>query len=189
MNRRRDLRLPVLAALCALVIATGTLIHSWPAANQASLAAYDAAAPAPAATLEQVFAQGVALLQAGQHARAALQFEHAVQIAPQLPEAHVNLGYARLGVGDAGGARDAFAHAIDLRPGQVNAYWGLAVSLEALCDFAGAIGAMRTFVHLTDDADPFARRAHAALWEWQSARSHAECTPRSARQNDMAGAG
>ena len=68
-------------------------------------------------------------------------------------------------------ARDAFQTALDLRPMQANAYWGLAVSLEKLCDIPSARGAMRTYVDLVDSESPYLRRAQAALWEWANNRS------------------
>jgi Flp pilus assembly protein TadD len=127
-----------------------------------------AAAQPRDASLAGQFERGVRLLQAGHHERAAGQFHAVLQRAPALPEAHVNLGFALLGLGRAEPARDAFQAALNLRPMQANAYWGLAVSLEELCDVAGALGAMRTFVHLADPDSPFLRRANAALWEWES---------------------
>jgi len=123
------------------------------------------------AVLDRNFAQGVKFLQAGQHQQAAGQFHAVLRLAPALPEAHVNLGFALLGLGQAERARDAFQAAVDLRPMQANAYWGLAVSLEQLCDIPGARGAMRTYLHLADAESPYLRRAQAALWEWENNRS------------------
>jgi hypothetical protein len=56
-----------------------------------------------------------------------------------------------------------------LRPNQVNAYYGLAVALEGLGDTAGALGAMRVYVHRSPPDDPYLRKAQAALWEWEAA--------------------
>jgi len=120
------------------------------------------------ASLGGQFERGVRLLRAGHHERAVGQFRAVLQRAPALPEAHVNLGFALLGLGQAEPAREAFQAAAAIRPMQANAYWGLAVSLEQLCDIAGARGAMRTYVHLAEPDDPFVRRARAALWEWES---------------------
>ena len=129
--------------------------------------------PAPARAtddpVQHAFGHGVTLLQQGDHAAAAEVFHGLVAERPDLPEAHVNLGFALLGAGRAEAARIAFHNAIDLRPTQVNAYWGLAVTLEALGDLPGAMGAMRSYVHLTDADDPHVRRARSALWEWEEA--------------------
>jgi hypothetical protein len=40
-------------------------------------------------------------------------------------------------------------------------------SLEGLHDVAGALGAMRSYVHLVKDDDPYVRKANAAIWEWE----------------------
>ena len=106
------------------------------------------------------------------HAR---QYEHAVtalhrllEIAPEVPEVHVNMGFALHGLSRYAAARDFFQGAIELRPQQTNAYYGLAIALEGLGDRPGALGAMRTFVHLAARDDPWLPKARAALWEWQS---------------------
>ena len=41
------------------------------------------------------------------------------------------------------------------------------MALEGGGDLEGAVGAMRTFVHLSRQDDPFIPKARAALWEWQ----------------------
>ena len=56
-----------------------------------------------------------------------------------------------------------------MRPEQANAYWGLAVALEKLGDLHVALGAMRTYIHLSPADDPYVRRARSALWEWDDA--------------------
>ena len=53
-------------------------------------------------------------------------------------------------------ARDFFMGAIELRPMQANAYYGLALALTRLKTGAGAIGAMRSFVHLASRMIPCA---------------------------------
>lgn len=90
---------------------------------------------------------------------------------PDFAEAHVNLGYARLGQGKAAEAHDALMHAIDLQPGMANAYFGLGIAFEALGDLEMAMGAMRSFLHLTNTKDPYNPNvisARSALWEWES---------------------
>jgi Tfp pilus assembly protein PilF len=107
------------------------------------------------------------------HAR---QFDHAVtalhrvlELEPRLPEAHVNMGYALLGLQQHVAARDFFNGAIELAPGQANAYHGLALAWEGLGDLRMAIGAMRSYLHLArDERDVHLRRARAALWEWET---------------------
>ena len=79
------------------------------------------------------------------------------------------MGYALLGKGRHQAARDFFVSAIELRPRQANAYYGLAVAMEGEEDLAGALGAMRSFIHLSAPDDPFLAKARAALWEWETA--------------------
>ena len=89
--------------------------------------------------------------------------------APALPEAHVNLGFALLGLGEVAQARRAFDTAIELRPQQANAYYGLALAQESLGDLELALGAMRSYLHLgRGESEDHQRRARAALWEWEA---------------------
>jgi Flp pilus assembly protein TadD len=119
--------------------------------------------------IRERFRQGVIMLHAGEHDFAVTAFRRVLQLSPDMPEAHVNMGFAQFGQGHYTVARDFFISAIDLRPDQANAYWGLAVSLEALCDFPGARGAMRSYIHLSDPDNRFLRKAGAALMEWEVA--------------------
>lgn len=115
------------------------------------------------------FEQGVVMLHAKQYDHALTAFHRVLELAPEMPEAHVNAGYALVGLKKYPAARDFFEAAAALRPNQVNAYYGLAIALEGLGDKAGAVGAMRTFVHLSKPGDPYVRRAQSALWEWETA--------------------
>lgn len=117
--------------------------------------------------LDARFAQGVAMLHAGHFDHAVTAFHRVLELDPRMPEAHVNIGFALLGLGDARAARDFFESATELRREQINAYYGMAVAMEALGDLPGAIGAMRTFVHRAAPDDPYQRKAQAALWEWE----------------------
>lgn len=116
------------------------------------------------------FQQAAIMLHAGQAAYALDALERVLELAPNLPEARVNAGFALYELSNPAAARVQFNLAIDLRPQQVNAYYGLALTLEALGDFEAALGAMRTFVHLADHQDPHLRKAWSAIWEWQSQR-------------------
>jgi tetratricopeptide (TPR) repeat protein len=96
-------------------------------------------------------------------------FHRIMQLAPEMPEAYVNMGFALIGMKRYKEARDFFESATLLRRNQVNAYYGLAVALDGMGDLEGALGAMRTFVHLSKEDDPFRRKAEAAIWEWREA--------------------
>jgi cytochrome c oxidase subunit I len=115
------------------------------------------------------FREGASLLAEKQYEAAANALHRLLELAPDMPEAHVNMGYAMIGMQRFAVARDFFDTAINLRPDQTNAYYGLALALEGLNDYAGALGAMRSYVHLSKPDDPFVRRANAAIWEWDEA--------------------
>ena len=130
------------------------------------------------AELEARFAQGVSMLHARQYGFAATAWHRVLELAPRLPEGHVNMGFTMLGLERYDVARDFFATAIELRPMQANAYYGMAEALDALNDREGAIGAMRTYLHLAPRDDPFARKAQSALWEWEGVRAKEAGVPR-----------
>ena len=131
-------------------------------------------AQAKAIEVDRRFNEATVMLHAKQFEHALTALHRVLELAPQMPEAHVNMGYAMLGLQHFPAARDFFSGAIELRPSQVNAYYGLALALDALNDRAGALGAMRTFVHLAKPDDAFVRKARAALWEWQAATAQSK---------------
>lgn len=130
-------------------------------------------APAPPADermaeIEMRFEQAAVMLHAQRFEEASVALHRVLQLSPRLPEAHVNMGYALLGLEDYAGAHNFFMSATELEPFLGNAYWGLAVVYEKLGDIEGALGAMRTYIHLAPPEDPYVRRARSALWEWES---------------------
>ena len=118
--------------------------------------------------LIQRFDQAASLLHAGQHEYAIKALDQVIKIQPRLPEAHVNLGFAYLGIEDYQASAISFSRAIDLRPEQINAYYGLAAALEGMKDYEGALGAMRSYIHLTSPNDPYLPKARAAIWEFET---------------------
>jgi Flp pilus assembly protein TadD len=181
---RREYRLRALVATGAAVLALGAALQwlsSGGSAGPAGSSARDYQAPRPPlerrnsplgsseAEIARRFSEGVAMLHTKQYAQAASAFHGVLARAPRMPEAHVNMGYALIGLGRHGMARDFFESAIAIRPSQSNAYYGLAVALEELGDLTGAARAMRAFVRLAPPDDPFLRKANSALWEWTSA--------------------
>lgn len=138
---------------------------------------------ARAAEVRQRFDQAVLMLHARQFEHAATALHRVLELAPRLPEAHVNMGYALLGLGKSAAARDFFDGAIALAPRQANAYHGLALAWEAQGDLPMALGAMRSYLHLArGENEVHLRRARAALWEWESRlRPAAPPTPAPAR--------
>jgi tetratricopeptide (TPR) repeat protein len=175
----RDVRWRALAVTVTVIAAGGLVIAS---VSDSRLFGPRVVAPgAPVATqsdatararqeIHQRFQQGVIMLHAKQHEHAMTAFHRVLELDPAMPEAHVNMGFALIGLERYGAARDFFESAIALRKEQVNAYYGLAVALDGLRDRPAAIGAMRTFVHLSRPDDPYQRKAQAALWEWEAER-------------------
>jgi Flp pilus assembly protein TadD len=175
-------RRPMAAALTVSLLVAGVAVVSLLpkpgllAAGQATVLAVDPgrdpaghAAQARRAELELRFAQGVSMLHAKQYGFAATAWHRVLELAPKLPEAHVNMGFTMLGLERYDAAADFFSTAIELRPMQANAYYGLAETLDALHDRHGALGAMRTYLHLAAPDDPFVRKAQSAVWEWEAA--------------------
>lgn len=114
-----------------------------------------------ASEVEQRFQQGVAMLQSGEHAHALTAFHRVLQLAPDLPEGHLNMGFALLGNGDAPGAQRFFESASRLDAGLISAYYGLALAAEKQGNLEVTLGAMRTWLHLAPDDDPYRSRAEA----------------------------
>ena len=173
----REYSLPVAILICAALILF--IVNGMPGValgrgGASKLAASPIGAPlahqaeAKALEVDRRFNEATVMLHAKQFEHALTALHRVLELAPKMPEAHVNMGYAMLGLMRFAAARDFFTGAIELRPAQANAYYGLALALDALNDRPGALGAMRTFVHLAKPDDAFVHKARAALWEWQS---------------------
>lgn len=172
----------VLTITLALIGAGGALLALLPELHQgadiSSQPRDDAvrahAQRARAAEIDARFNQAVLMLHAKRYAHAVTALHRVLELEPGMVEAHVNMGYALIGLRREAMARDFFLSAIELRPQQTNAYYGLALALAALKDRPAAIGAMRTFIHLSADSEPFAPRARALLREWEGAATRAK---------------
>jgi Flp pilus assembly protein TadD len=166
--RHRDWRRSAIVVTLGAVILGGWLLG--PTQPPAALPEVAAKRLPHDAEVRRRFGQGVAMLHARQYEHAATALHRVLTLAPTLPEAHVNMGYAMIGLGRMREARDFFESATALRADQANAYYGLAMALDALGDRPAAIGAMRSYLHLARDERPeHLSRARSALWEWQSA--------------------
>lgn len=118
------------------------------------------------AELQQRFQQAVAMLHAKQYDYAVKALHRVLELAPQLPEAHVNMGYALIGLEQYKAAADFFNTATELNPMQLNAYYGLGMAYEGLGEYRTALSAMESYIHLANDDDPYLKMAQAASWEW-----------------------
>ena len=178
---RDDVRRRTITATTAAVVALGAVIAWWPDSeswrgwfgiqNAEAKARADHVAQKRDAEIKARFDQGVLMLHAKQYEHAITAFHRVLELEPQLPEAHVNMGFALIGERRFDAARDFFHSATELRRDQVNAYYGLAVALKGLDDLPGAVGAMRTYLHRSTEEDPFRAKAQTTLREWETVLS------------------
>lgn len=120
--------------------------------------------------IDQRFQQAVMMLHAKQYDLAVTALHRVLALSPRLPEAHLNMGYALLGLKNYKAAHDFFQTATELAPYLPNAYFGLAEVYEAVGEYDSALGAMRSYVHLNKNAketDKYMIKARAAMWEWE----------------------
>lgn len=119
------------------------------------------------AEMDLRFRQGVIMLHAKQYEHAMTAFHRVLQLEPDLPEAHVNLGFALLGLGKFAEARDFFAGALGLHPGQTNAHYGMALAMDGLGERHEAVEAMHRYVSFAAADDPYRQKAEAVLAGWR----------------------
>ena len=174
MGVARDMRLRALLLMVILVVAGGLAIAYLPdslrtfIANRLEQANTAHSREKTGIEIKQRFQQGVTMLHSRQYEHALTAFHRVIELAPDMPEAHVNAGFALIGLERYAVARDFFEGALALRKDQVNAYYGLAEALEGMHDLPGALGAMRTYLHLAPANDPYRRKAESAVWEWEA---------------------
>ena len=176
MSRRLDRRRAVIPVVVIATLVLGYAVYKAGDTNDGPETAVNDPHIGDAASMErqdaalhQSFQKAVALLQVGEYEYAVTGFHDVLRVAPRMPEAHVNMGFALLGLGKYAEARDFFDVASSLKRTQVNAYYGLAMAHEGLGELRQAVTAMRTYAHLADDRDPYRRIAEAAIWEWEDA--------------------
>jgi len=115
------------------------------------------------------FRQGAAMLHAGRYDDAATALHRVLALAPTMAEAHVNMGFALLGLVRDSEALAFFQGAADLDPMQTNAYYGMALAYEGLGNMRLAVETMEAYLHLEKEDEHFLRLAGAAVWEWRAA--------------------
>lgn len=169
MRKRRDKRLALVAAALVTFAAVGFLIDRQGGGPIAATNVHDASA----GDVQASFHYAVALLDARHYEQAVDAFDEVLMLRPEMPEANVNMGFSLLGLQRYELARQFFQTAVDLRPAQRNAYYGLAVVHEGLGELGEAIAAMRTYAHLAPENDPYLRKAESAIWEWEAQLSEA----------------
>ena len=165
MRRRIDKRYTVIPAILVVTVAAGFALRSFEPQGEPVVTVQEGI---DMRLLHQQFQQAVVLLQHGEFDYAVQGFHNVLKVAPDMPEAHVNMGFALLGLEEFEAARSFFDTATNLRPGQTNAYYGLAVALEGLGDLRQAVAAMRAYTHIAAGDDQYRRKAEAAIWEWEA---------------------
>ena len=138
--------------------------------------------------IQRRFGEGVVMLHAKEYKHALTAFHRVLEIDPKMPEAHVNIGFALLGLGKPKAAADFFDTATVLRPNQMNAYFGLGEALNQLGDRLGALQSMETYLHRSPKDDPYRAKAESAVWELRAALE-AEKAAASALTSEKAKAG
>ena len=118
--------------------------------------------------IDRHFAEAITYMQKKQYEQAVAEWHQIMLLNPDIPEVQVNMGFALFELGRYQPAREFFISAMERQAFQANAYYGLALVSEKLGDIEGAMGAMRSYIHLVDDDDVFIRKARSALWEWEN---------------------
>ena len=115
---------------------------------------------------ERLYHAGIAALRRGDAPAAALAFEEAAKLRPDVAAIQANLGFAYLEMDHPQAARDRFWQALTLDSRQINAFYGLGEAYEALDDLVAASDAMRRFIDRSAEDDPFRGRARERLATW-----------------------
>ena len=168
VRRRRRLHILAASTIMAVIVAVGLILQVLPGNGPNIGAVRKSDASSTVTPFGQSFTRGIEAMRLGDAQSAVAAFEQARTINPHVAEAHVNLGFAYLALRRPREAATAFDRALTIDPRQFNAYYGLGEALDASGDRKGAIGAMRSYVHLTTEDDPFRRKALSALWEWEA---------------------
>jgi tetratricopeptide (TPR) repeat protein len=170
--------------LAALLLAATVLLFGWVLNHWIT---DSTAIQVPGSTIEmdgeeklsQMFNAAVGQMQQGRYRQALDLWHKALLLEPNIPEIKVNMGFSLYELGEYATARDAFINAIEQNAYQANAYYGLAITSEKMGDLEGALGAMRSYIHLASagDDDRYIRRARSALWEWETQLAERAITP------------
>lgn len=115
------------------------------------------------------FKQGVAMLQLGEFEHAVTAFHRVLVLAPGLPEAHLNMGFALYELKDYQGAQRFFEGAKALAPDFLNVEYGLAISLFAQGKAIEAVHHMATYLRGLKHDDPFRKAAEEKMKKMESA--------------------
>lgn len=122
--------------------------------------------------LGRALKRAAALVEKKQYDDAIRTLNQVRPLAGNSAQAYLLLGEALQGKGEPAAARDFIGKAIDLDPGNAQAYFQYASASENLGDLESALGGMRSFLHLVKNRDPYrlqVAQARSAIWEWEAA--------------------
>ena len=162
--------LKVSLLLIAAIAGFGWLLNGWMTKPQNTTMPLISIEPSKHDELDQIFTTAVGHMQQGEYELAVNLWHQIMLINPTIPEVKVNMGFSLFELGRFKTARDFFISAMQQNDFQANAYYGLAITSEKMGDLEGALGAMKSFIHLAQNKQdqPFIRKARSALWEWES---------------------
>jgi tetratricopeptide (TPR) repeat protein len=172
MPGRRSSRryLMVILLLLGLVAMSGWLLSIWMTQSVNLPLSHNSGMPMDGQDLDQLFELAVRHMQSGEYQDAMKLWHQILLLDPGIAQVKVNMGFTLYELGHFPAARDFFVSAMEQNPFQANAYYGLALISEKAGDLEGAMGAMRSYIHLASRAEDerFIRHARSALWEWES---------------------
>lgn len=125
---------------------------------------------APGSPVEEAFQRGAAAMRAGDASTAEKNFREAIRLAPDLPEAHLDLGLVLAREGRMEGAIAAVRHALELNPKLPGAHMFLGIFLSQTNHPQDAATALREEI----DADPKNVEAMTWLAQVELAAGHAD---------------
>ena len=163
MQTKKQISLSILAIIT--VIGIGAVINS----NLNSSDSLKKNAISDDEKIKSHFESGLQHMLKKEYSYAASEWQQLILINDLIPEAHVNLGFSLIEEKKYQSAIEHFLTATDINPYQANAYYGLAMCYEKFGDVKAALGAMRSYIHLTKEGDDtFVRKARSAIWEWEN---------------------
>jgi len=169
-RRRKTHYIKVSFLLLTAILIFGWLLNTWMTEKLTIPLSGTTAEHSNNRSLDQLFTGAVRHMQHGEYERAITLWHSVMLINPSIPEVKVNMGFSLYEMERFSVARDYFISAMEQDAFQANAYYGLAITSEKMGDLQGAMGAMRSYIHLAanDEDERFVRKARAALWEWES---------------------
>ena len=162
--------LEVSLLLLITIISFGWLLNGWMTKPQAITVPLNSIEPSKDNQLDRTFTMAVRHMQQGEYEQAVNLWHQILLNNAAIPDVKVNMGFSLFELGRYETARDFFIDAMQQNAFQANAYYGLAITSEKMGDLEGAMGAMKSYIHLAQNKEdqPFIRKARSAVWEWES---------------------